>query len=307
MRLLVTGASGLLGLHLSWAAAGRYEVTGVTHANSLRDTPFEIISADLAQPDAVDRLLEQTEPEALVNCAALAYPDRCEDDPGRSYRLNAEFPGWLAAAARRAGIYLMHISTDAVFDGYRGGYREEDAPHPRNTYARHKLVGEQAVASAYPDALIARVIFYGWSISGKRSLAEWFHNNLIAGNPMRGFTDAIFCPLAAGDLAGLLLQMLECRLSGIYHVASAESISKYAFGVEIARRFGLDETLISPASVADSGLKAARAADLALCVDKLTQALGAPMPDQNQGLDRFYTEYQNGWKKTIEGLRIADF
>ena len=93
-------------------------------------------------------------------------------------KLNAEVPGWLAGAAKGWGVPFVHISTDAVFNGETGNYTEEDATDPLSVYARTKLAGEQAVQAANPEAAIARTVFYGWSLSGRRSLAEFFFNQL---------------------------------------------------------------------------------------------------------------------------------
>ncbi len=118
-RVLITGASGLLGLNFALQAAGnaRYAVTGVVHHNALAGVPFSVLQADLARPGAVAELLELTRPELVIHCAALANLEACEAQPELAWRLNAGVPGDLAAATAQAGIKLVHISTDAVFDG----------------------------------------------------------------------------------------------------------------------------------------------------------------------------------------------
>ena len=146
--------------------------------------------------------------------------------------------------------------------GRRGNYSEEDVPNPLGVYARSKLAGEQAVVEANPQAIIARVNLFGWSLFGKRSLAEFFFNNLSAGKSCMGFTDVFFCPMLANDLGTVFLKMLEAGLSGLYHVVGSQCLSKYEFGVQVARRFGFDEKLVIPSSVQDSGLKAARSPNL---------------------------------------------
>ena len=299
MRLLVTGASGLLGLHLALAAAERHEVTGQVHAHPLRGVPFRVVEASLDAPESVARLVEAARPDAIFHCAALAYPDRCEENPGLSEELNARLPGWVAQAASREGIRLVHLSTDAVFDGQKGYFSEEDSPNPLNTYARHKLAGERAVAEIDPQALIVRSVFYGWSLSGRRSLAEFFYNNLKAGKQVQGWTDAYFCPLLADDLAHLLLVLLERGQPGIYHLASSEAITKYEFGVAVARLFGFDDRLVAPISQAESGLKASRSADLSLNTGKAAAVLGAALPGQMPGLWKFFRQEQEGMPARI--------
>jgi dTDP-4-dehydrorhamnose reductase len=198
----------------------------------------------------------------------------------------------------------VHISTDAVFDGTKeDAYTEEDEPNPLSVYARTKLDGERLVLRANPEAAVARVNFYGWSPSGKRSLAEFFFNNLSDLKPVGGFTDVIFCPMMVTDLAGVLLGMLEKKLSGLYHAVGPQAMSKYQFGVEIARRFGLKEEDISPRSVLSSGLIAQRSHNLRLSIHKLSTDLGRSLPGFSTGLDRFYTQYQQGYPQKIRSFQ----
>lgn len=298
-RFLVTGASGLLGLNFSLQAANQHELVAVVNRHGLKGVPFPVVSADLIQPGMVERVLEVTQPEVMVNCAAVAILDTCEAQPELAYQVNAALPGTLAAAALRLGVRMVHISTDAVFDGVRGCYDEDDAPNPVNHYGKTKLAGERNVLEANPDALVARVNFYGWSLHGKRSLAEWFFYQLAAGQPVKGFTDVFFCPLEVTHLAEILLRMVELRLSGLYHVVSPECLNKYDFGVRIAHEFGFDEALLLPGSWQEGGLKAHRSANLQLKVDRLTQALGKMPPDQMAGLRRFHDLQRQGYPQRL--------
>lgn len=305
MRVLITGASGILGVNLALEAAKHHQVFGVVNRHPLQTDAFKTLQADLLEPGALSRVLGETQPDWVIHCAALADVDQCESQPELARRLNSELPGKLAEIVARGGARLVHISTDAVFDGQRGGYTEEDQPNPLSTYAKTKLAGEQAVLQANPDAVVARVNLHGWSLTGKRSLAEFFYYNLKAGNPVMGFTDVYFCPLLANHLAGLLLQVLEAKLSSLYHVVSSECLTKYDFGLRIAERFGLDASLISPSSVEDSSLSAARSPNLILKVDKLERDLGITPPDLSTGIDDLYTLYQQGYPQKLR--KMADW
>ncbi len=264
MRLLITGASGLLGLNIALEAARRHTVFGTVNHNSLNTSAFTVIQTDLLAPGAVEALLEHTQPDGVIHCAALANLDACEADPLLAQQLNTTLPRILASHVARGGARLVHVSTDSVFDGLRGDYSEEDTPSPVGVYSRTKLMGELAVAEADPTAIIARVNLYGWSLPGNRSLAEFFYNNLHQGRPVMGFTDVIFCPALANHFADLFIKMLEQKLSGLYHVVGPDCLSKYDFGLRIARRFGLDPTLIRPTRVAEANLKAYRSPNLSL-------------------------------------------
>jgi dTDP-4-dehydrorhamnose reductase len=340
MRILVTGASGLLGINLALEAARKYSsakshtVFGQVNQRQLRTEAFTVIQADLLEPGEIERVLEETRPDWVIHCAALAILDQCEADPERARKLNTEVPARLASliaktnisdrtypsassdnvarggarqkgAAHPAGAaHLIYISTDAVFDGESGNYTEEDDPHPLSIYAKTKLEGEQAVISANPEALIARVNLFGWSINGSRALSEFFFYNLQAGKTVKGFTDVDFCPLLANDLANLLLELLEMNLHGVYHVVSRDCITKYEFALRLARQFGLDESLIVPVSIQDGGLFASRSPHLTLRTEKLSQALGRTPPSIEDGLKKLHELYLQGYPDRLKGMNI---
>ena len=302
MRILITGASGLLGLNTALEAADQHTVFGQVNSNALHSDAFTVLQADLQEPGAVERLLDQTQPEWVIHCAALANLEACENDPELARELNTAVPRKLAEECQRGGARLLHVSTDAVFDGQTGGYTEQDQPNPLGTYAQTKYQAELAVAAANPEAIIARVNLFGWSLKGRRSLAEFFFNNLSAGNPVLGFTDVYFCPLLVNDIAHIFFQMLEKELTGLYHVLSGECLTKYDFGLGIAHRFGLNPELVAPTSVLDSSLTAARSPNLTLKVDKLIHALGMVPPTVSTGIERFYNLYQQGYPQRLQSL-----
>jgi dTDP-4-dehydrorhamnose reductase len=306
MRILITGASGLLGLNLALELSKAHTVFGTVNRHILRTSLFHVQQADLDAPEALEHLLDETQPDWVIHCAALADLDRCEAVPDLAYRLNAELPGRLATLVARGGARLIHISTDAVFDGVRGNYTEDDVPNPLSIYARTKLAGERAVLAADPAAIVARVNLFGWSLSGKRSLGEFFVYNLQAGQGVKGFTDVCFCPLLSNDMAPILEKILEKGLSGLYHLVSCDCVSKYDFGVAIARQFDLDEKLITPTSMANTNLKAARSPNLSLRSDKLAAALGEPLPRLSPAIHRFYTLYQQGYPQALKRLGSTD-
>jgi len=144
---------------------------------------------------------------------------------------------------------------------------------------------------------------FGWSLTNKRSLGEFFVNNLSEGKRVNGFTDVIFCPMLVNDTARLLLEMLKKNLSGLYHVVGPQAMNKYQFGMEVARTFGLSESLISPKSVLSSELTAKRSHNLWLSIHKLSTDLGREVPSFSTGLIEFYTQFQQGYPQKIRGYQ----
>ena len=302
-RLLITGSSGLLGLNLALEAMNSHEVIGVDRSR-LKSPPFRTISADLLDEGAVDRVLEEARPNWLIHCAALADLEACEENPEAARRLNTDLPSALAKACKTRDIQMIQISTDAVFDGTKSGvYTEADEPMPVSVYSQTKLNAEDAVLSIDPTAIVARANFYGWSMSGRRSLAEFFFNNLTNNKSMSGYTDVIFCPMHVTHFGQTLLAMLTRGLCGLYHAVGPQPMSKYQFGVEIARKFGLNDSDISPKSILASSLVARRAHNLYLSVDKLSTDLAAPLPSFSTGLDLFYTQFQQGYPQKLHSYQ----
>lgn len=304
MHILVTGASGLLGLNFCMHFSSAHTVTGIVHSHRLKDVPFAVHQRDLTDERQTRKLIDQFKPELIVNCAALANVDTCEREPHSADLLNRELPGWLAEECQKHSLRLIHLSTDAVFDGTKeGGYLETDSPNPLSYYAKSKLQGERAVQEVTPEAILARVNFYGYSITGKRSLAEVFLKNLQAQKTMFGFTDVMFSPLYVVHLVEVLLKMAQAELQGLYHVTSPESQSKYAFGMSIAEKFDLDGALIDPISVDEADfLKASRSKNLVLNPGKLLGDLQITLPSQEEGMERFYQDHVHGYARRIYSL-----
>lgn len=293
-KILITGASGLLGSNLAAVAAGEHAVLGTVHRHPIRIPGVELLAADLSNPDQVHSLIDRQRPAWVVHCAGATEVDRCELEPTWAWRLNLEMATNVAAAAHSVGARLAQISTDAVFDGEAGEYRETDEARPISIYGQSKLEAERAVAESHPEALILRVNFYGWGAGPKRSLAEWFLERLEAGQSCPGFTDVYFSPLLAQHLASLILELLAAGASGLFHLPGRTCLSKYEFGVRLAQAFGLNPSLIRPASVDGAKLPASRAKRLCLVGDKVEESLGRPLPELEAGL-REFRESRETW------------
>jgi dTDP-4-dehydrorhamnose reductase len=306
MRLLITGASGLLGINLALETMREHDVIGIDRGK-LKSAPFQVLKADILNMDELNSILDSLNPDWFINCAALANLEKCEEDPLQARILNTDLPGELAIACAKRNIPFVHLSTDSVFDGTKEGiYTEEDEPSPPGVYSKTKLDGERAVQQVNPQAIIARVNFYGWSLGAKRSLSEFFVTNLSEGKNVNGFTDVIFCPMWVNHLSRTLIEMLKRNLSGLYHVVGAQAMNKYQFGVEVARKFGLRESLIEPQSVEKSSLTARRSHNLWLSIHKLSTDLGHAIPDFSTGLDGFYTQFQQGYPQRIRNYQQPD-
>lgn len=276
MRLLVTGASGFIGGRVSRALAGAHDVV-----RSGRSAHEGLLAADLSAPGAGNALLDAAKPDAVIHCAAVADPDACEKDPRRAEALNALAAGALAAACAERGVRLVCVSTDLVFDGAAPPYSESAPPAPLSVYGRTKLEGERLVLARCPSAAVVRVaLVYGRSGGGRASFLDWLLGELKARRRPRLFVDQWRTPTPVAQLPEVFARLAaKPELSGVFHWAGAQRVSRWEFGVAACRVFGLDEKLLEPAKLDDFPFAAARPRDVSLRCELLPKALGlAPLP-----------------------------
>ena len=282
-RWLVTGANGFLGWNVGTVLGGRVSLLGATRTGATPEGFDEGLRLDLSDASSIGRLIAEARPDVVLNTAAVADHETCSSEPALAKAVNADAVGALAEAAAAAGARLVHISTDAVFDGARGGYRESDEPAPFSVYGETKLLGEQ-LALEDPSALVVRTNFFGWSPSGSRSILEFFVNSLSAGRAVLGYSDFVVSSIYARHLIEAIIDLVDRRATGIVHVASSDAMSKYEFGCAVAREFGLDESLITPTSAAAGTHGTSRVRNLSLDCSAARLLLDRSMPTQGEGI-----------------------
>ncbi len=271
MRFFITGGSGLAGSKLAEMALARGEQVYSGYAHN--QPPYgKEVKFDLLDANGIRDIIERMRPDVIVHSAALTDVDRCEREKDLAYRINVEGTRAIAEAARKAGSYLVYISTDYVFDGQRGLYREEEETNPVSYYGLSKLLGEEFCLD---QGCIARtcVIYGSRPASGKVNFALWLLNALKSGKEARVVTDQFITPTLNSNLAAMVLEAADRHLSGIYHLSGATRVSRYDFACELARAFDLDRRLIIPSQMSDIGWLARRPMDSSLDTSKASRTL----------------------------------
>lgn len=237
MRVLVLGATGMIGHKLMQVLSKRHEATGTVRGNSsiYADHPvlgsMPLLSDVQAENfDSIVEAVAQFRPEVIINCIGIIKQLPSAKDPMRTIAVNAIFPHRLARLCQASDIRMIHISTDCVFSGRKGNYLEEDLPDPEDLYGRTKLLGEVALKGC----LTIRTSMIGRELRGKIELIEWFLSQKNRNVP--GFSRAIYTGLTTQVLSETVCDIIENypELAGLWHVSS-DPISKYDL-LQIANR-----------------------------------------------------------------------
>jgi dTDP-4-dehydrorhamnose reductase len=284
----VTGASGMLGTALCQELLDRGATVAAAHnTNPLLVAGVSAVSVDLTVAESAAQAIAQSGAQIVVNCAAITSVDYCEMHPDEAQMLNADAVASLAMACNEAGAMLLHVSTDAVFSGSRGGgYTEADTPSAVGVYARTKLAGETGAGTANRH-LVVRTNMFGWHPRPGIGLAEWIVGRLRAGQQVPGFTDVTFSPLLVNHLAAVLVDLVAADATGLLHVGAADSTTKYDFAKCLAETLEVAPDLVVPALSTDAGLAVPRGSDTSLNSKRAQRLLGRHMPTIRDGVEGF--------------------
>jgi len=275
MKIFITGGSGLFGSKVAEIAQARGDEVFSGCAHNLPEYG-RAVKFDLLDEKTISELVGKIEPEVIIHSAALTDVDRCEREQELAYKMNVDGTRAIATAAEKAGSFLIYISTDYVFDGLCGMYREDDRPNPVCYYGYSKLLGEQ-----FCRGCIARtcVIYGSRPASGKVNFALWLLSSLKSGKEVRVVTDQFITPTLNTNLAAMVLEAADRRLCGVYNLAGATRISRYEYALELAREFDLDLSLILPSRMADLMWAAKRPIDSSLDTSKArAELMERPLP-----------------------------
>ena len=245
------------------AAAAGWDVTATYFGNAVELAGCHMAHLDLADPwDVVGSIC----PDVIIHTAAQVKPDVCEEQKRLAFDTNVGGTDNLLRAAECVHAHFIHISTDLVFSGEHSPYSEGDLLSPPNYYGLTKAAAEAAVLASETTYAIVRtsIIFGPRMFPNLNSFSDKIIESLRSGKPMTAFTDQRRCPIPAWNLADVLLEIADRKLTGIFHAVCPESSARYEFAVNIAETFGLDTSLIHPATMDQFPSIAYRPRDLIL-------------------------------------------
>ncbi len=285
MKILITGASGLLGRALLREASK----SGVTVVAAYNSNPLnDGLQMDITEQAQVHATIRRVAPDFVIHTAAFTDVDACEIEPQRAWDVNALGTKNVAEACDKHGARLVYISTDYVFDGEDGPYPEEAPTHPINVYGESKLAGERFTLNSSVNAVARVCVLYG---PDKPNFVSWVINSLRTQSPINVVRDQYNTPTYVGNCARALLRICELGLTGVYHVSGREQLNRYAFACAIADVFALNEKLINETTTDKLQQRARRPMNSSLSVERTERALGMRLANVHEGLTLMRDEW----------------
>ena len=241
MKILITGSNGLLGQKIVRQLKKKNKSFLATSLGENRnpDCPNSFYSPlDISNQYEVNKVIMDYNPDAVIHTAAITNVDYCETNPDLCHEVNVTATAYLFEAAKKAGAHFSALSTDFVFDGKQGNYKESDQPNPLSVYAHSKVDAERIlINSAYKNWSVVRtIIVFGEGNNLSRSnIVLWAKDALSSGNELNIIDDQFRAPTWADDLAWACIRIAELHKTGIYHISGPETFSIYELVLRVAK------------------------------------------------------------------------
>lgn len=293
-RVLITGVNGLLGQKCAIHLKSDYTILGI----DIQDEPnlkdeFRYFKGDITNRKALKSLLLSLKPDYIINTAAYTDVDGCEINKELCWKTNVEGVQNLVYVANKIDAKIIQISSDYIFDGKNGPYKEHDSPNPLGYYGKSKLASENIFfQSEIEYAILRTMILYGVGINVRPNFVTWLINKLRNGEKVTIVNDQFGNPTLADDLAHVIKRVINSEKWDIFHVSGNELLNRYSFARKIAAIFDLDRTLISPITTDKLTQVAPRPLKSGFILDKIKKELGLEMMDLDESLKIFKKQFK---------------
>lgn len=289
MRILITGANGLLGQKLVLLLQQKKDLELIATAKGKLNLPQQrgvFYSLDVTEEGEVNRVVSTTKPTVIINTAAMTQVDQCETDRDQCWKANVNSVEYLIRACAKNNVHLIHVSTDFIFDGSHGPLDETEKPNPVNFYGESKLAAENAIIKSSIDwGILRTVLVYGITADMSRSnIVLWVKNSLEQRKTIQVVNDQWRTPTLAEDLAMGCYLAAEKKARGIYHISGKDFLSPYDIALQTADFFNLDKSLIKATDSNQFKQPAQRPLTTGFVIDKARKDLGYEPRSFREGL-----------------------
>ena len=293
MKVLVTGANGLLGQELiTLLMSMQFKVIATSKGPSrlkITGANFSYRELDITDGMACNNILTENRPDVVIHAAAMTQVDQCELNKIDCYNINVTATRFLIEASKEIQARFVYISTDFIFDGLSGPYRENDEAKPLNYYGSTKLSAEtEVIESGLRWCIVRTVLVIGNADSTRSNIISWVKDKLTKGEKIKVVDDQFRTPTYTEDLAKGVVLVVEKNATGIYHISGKDLLTPYQIAIKTADHFKLDHSLIEKADATSFSQPALRPPRTGFYIDKARADLGYEPLSFEEGLKKFF-------------------
>lgn len=295
MKVLVTGANGLLGRELiKLLSQKNHEVVAVSRGpsrlpQSTGNKNLSYRELDITDGLASNSTVRDFEPEVIIHAAAMTHVDNCELNKIDCYNINVTATRFLIEAAKEVNAKFIYVSTDFIFDGLEGPYKEDDEPKPLNYYGSTKLSAEtEVMESGLEWSIVRTVLVIGNAETTRSNIISWVKEKLEKGEKIKVVDDQFRTPTFTEDLAKGIVLVVEKGARGVFHISGKDLLTPYQIALKAAEHFGLDNSLIEKADATSFSQPALRPPRTGFYIDKARKELGYEPLAFDEGLKKYF-------------------
>ena len=286
MKYLVTGSAGLIGNQLVHDLEQSGEIVYSCY-NNMKPVYGIPTKLNLLNLEDIHKIFKKFQPDVIIHSAALTDVEKCEVESELANLLNVKSTEIIAKEAENLGSYLMYISTDYVFDGKKGSYKETDLTNPLNQYGKTKLSGEKIIEDKTSKWSIIRTSTPFGIHSFKKTFPVCIYENLKINKKINILDDQLTSPTYVPNLSKMILEIITRNLEGFFHLSGSTKISRFEFAKIVLEKFNLDSSLLNPVKIDSIPWKAHRPIDSSLNISKINTILKTKSYTIKQSFDDY--------------------
>lgn len=300
--ILITGGSGLLGLNWGFQVCNQYRVCFFLHQRRISVSTGQTRVVNLDSRDEIRAAIDALEPACIVHTAGMTSIEQCEENPDLARRINTDYAVNVAAICRERNVPMIHVSTDNLVDDKVAMVDEDHEVNPVNVYGKTKAMAERGILELNDNVIVIRTNFYGWGPVYKPSFSDTIITTLRSGNSVSLFEDVFYTPIVIKELVASAHDLLSIGKRGVFNLCGDERLSKYEFGLAIAEKFGLDNSLIKPGKLSGLTHLVSRPFDMSMDNAKASNALGRMIGDVGSHLEMLKSDENKPLYREIKAL-----
>ena len=304
-KIVIIGSSGFLGLNLTLKLSNNYKIFPIINKKKINIKNIKFIYLNIKKDKLIFKFLNKIKPDYLINCVAFSDVEKCETKKKYTLETNTNLAHRFAKICNKLNIHYIFVSSDHIFSGRKIFYKEIDDTNPINIYAKSKVLAEEKIKKYCKKYLILRTNFYGFGPKFRTSsLVDKIIKNFKNNSEVNLLNDVNFTPIHIDQLVNILLNLLENAKIGVFNIASNQRLTKYQFGLKIAKKFGFKTNLLRKLYLKDIKKNVLRPKEMSLSNNKIKKIINKnSLFDLTVGISQLYKTYKSSYYKKIKKIK----